>query len=84
MIKQGGDMWKQFKVLDIRTRTEGKVVFKDDDYFILFDDGEVLYREDTLLPLSKLFKISISGIEPVLEGAEKIDDIMFLKSEKWI
>ena len=77
-------MWKQFRVLDIRTRTEGKVVFKGDDYFILFDDGEVLYREDTLLPLSKLFTISISAVEPVLEGQEKIDDIMFLKSEKWI
>ena len=84
MTKQGGNMWKQFRVLDIRTRTEGKVVFKGDDYFILFDDGEVLYREDTLLPLSKLFTISISAVEPVLEGQEKIDDIMFLKSEKWI
>lgn len=77
-------MWKQFNVLDIRTRTEGKVVFKDDDYLILFDDGEVLYREDVLLPLSKLFTISTSAVEPVLEGTEKIDDIMFLKSEKWI
>lgn len=77
-------MWKQFKVLDIRTRTEGMVVFRDDDYLIMFDDGEVLYREDVLLPLSKLFKISISAIEPVLEGAEKISDMMFLKSQNWI
>ena len=79
-------MWKQFKVLDIRTRTEGKVVFKGDEYMILFDDGEVLCREDVLLPLSKLFTISISEVEPVLEldGAEEIEDILFLKSEKWI
>lgn len=77
-------MWKQFKVLDIRTRTEGMVVFRDDDYLIMFDDGEVLYREDVLLPLSKLFKISISEVEPVLEGAEKISDMIFFKSQNWI
>lgn len=77
-------MWKQFKVFDIRTRTEGMVVFRDDDYLIMFDDGEVLYREDVLLPLSKLFKISISEVEPVLEGAEKISDMIFFKSQNWI
>lgn len=77
-------MWKQFKVFDIRTRTEGMVVFRDDDYLIMFDDGEVLYREDVLLPISKLFKISISEVEPVLEGAEKISDMIFFKSQNWI
>lgn len=84
MTKAGGNMWKQFKVLDIRTRTEGKVVFKGDEYMILFDDGEVLCREDVLLPLSKLFTISISEVEPVLDGVEEIEDILFLKLEKWI
>ena len=84
MTKAGGNMWKQFKVLDIRTHTEGKVVFKGDEYMILFDDGEVLCREDVLLPLSKLFTISISEVEPVLDGTEEIEDILFLKSEKWI
>lgn len=77
-------MWKQFKVLDIRTKTEGRVIFKGIQYIIIFDDGEIMYREDVLLPLSKLFTISISEVEPLLEGEEAIEDIMFYKTQKWI
>ena len=77
-------MWKQFKVYDIRTKTEGTCMFCKDDYIVLFDDGEILYREDILIPLSKLLSMSISGLEPVLEDDEAIETLLFLKDKKWI